>query len=118
MYDYSATVISITDGDSAHIEIDLGLRIYHRTNCRLFGINTPELNSPDPVARTQAQAAKARLAELIDGQAVFVYSHALDKYGRPLVTIFLDGININQQMVDEGFAVVMKGLVANEKVVE
>jgi endonuclease YncB( thermonuclease family) len=111
MYDYHAQMISITDGDSAHIEIDLGLKIFHRTNCRLFGINTPELNSTDPIIRTKAQAAKARLAELIEGKKTLVYSHALDKYGRPLVTIFLDGENINQRMIAEGFAVEMKGVI-------
>ncbi len=48
MYDYKGTYISNRDGDSVELEISLGLKIYHRTNCRLAGINTPELNDPDP----------------------------------------------------------------------
>ena len=92
-YKYSVC-ISVTDGDSAHIELDMGLRIYTRANCRLYGINTPELNSTDPVQRERALAARTRLTELIGGKAISVISRNLDKFGRPLATVFLDGKNI------------------------
>jgi len=104
MYEYKAVCVSVRDGDSAWLEIDMGLRIYHKANCRLFGINTPELNSTDTVQREKAVAAKARLTELIAGKAMTIISKGFDKFGRSLVTIFIDGNNINQQMIVEGFA--------------
>jgi endonuclease YncB( thermonuclease family) len=110
MYDYKAIFIKATDGDSAQIEIDLGLKIYHRTNCRLAGINTPELNDPDPEVRLKAFAARDRLRELLTGQTIIVISHKLDKFGRPLVTILINGLSVNQQMINEGHAQIMMGI--------
>ncbi len=110
IFDYKGLYISNRDGDSSTIELDLGLKIYHRTNCRLAGINTPELNDPDPAMRIKAFAARDRLKELLTGKQIIVYSHKLDKFGRPLVTIYIDSVNINQQMITEGHAQVMMGI--------
>jgi endonuclease YncB( thermonuclease family) len=111
LYQYQAQVVRVVDGDTCEISIDLGLKIYRRQNCRLSGINTPELNATNPAVREKATAAKQRLIELVEGKNVFIISKKLDNYGRPLVEIFLsDGTSVNQTMIDEGYAVVMKGL--------
>ncbi len=55
--------------------------------------------------RIKAFAARDRLKELLTGKQIIVYSHKLDKWGRPLVSIYVEGNNINEQMVNEGFAV-------------
>ena len=105
MNEKKAVCMSVRDGDSAWLEIDMTLRIYHKANCRLFGIDTPELNSTDSIQREKALAAKARLTELIAGKAITVIDKGFDKFGRVLVIIILNGQNINEQMVAEGFAI-------------
>ncbi len=115
LYTYRAKYIANHDGDSSEIELDLGLKIYHRTNCRLAGIDTPELNDPDPVMKAKAIAARDRLRELLTGKVITVISHKLEKYGRPLVTILINGVSVNQQMIDEGHARIMLGTIINNE---
>ena len=60
--------------------------------------------------RTAALAAKAALTTLIEGKKVNVISKSLDKYGRALVhihTIQSAPVDVNQFMLDNGFAVPM-----------
>jgi len=107
LFHYKATVIKITDGDTAWLRIDRGFREYFETSCRLFGINAPELSTGVP-----GQAAKEWLANRIAGKTLYLISESLDKYGRPLVTLFepdplvIDfNHSINQEMINLGLAV-------------
>jgi micrococcal nuclease len=106
MYQYHATVIRILDGDSVEMNIDLGMKIFFKSVCRLSGIDTPELNSSDPVERSAAQAAKLYLSNLLPlSLVVTINSKSLDKYGRPLVEIITPtGLNVNQEMILSGNA--------------
>jgi endonuclease YncB( thermonuclease family) len=74
-----ATVVHVVDGDTVKLRLDLGWNIYLETNCRIDGIDTPELNT--------AAGKKARdwaRGQLPPGAAVTYVSRQLDKYGRPL----------------------------------
>jgi endonuclease YncB( thermonuclease family) len=51
------------DGDTFDVLVDDGERHYHVERFRLFGLNTPELKSPDPAT---AQAARAARQYVID----------------------------------------------------
>jgi len=88
-----AIVTKVLDGDT--IIIQGGFHV------RLLGIDADE---PDYLCY---QAAKTQLEELILGKTVVLESDAQDKdqYGRLLRYIFLDGKNINEQMVAEGLAI-------------
>lgn len=103
MYEYIATIIKIIDGDTVDVQIDLGLRLYHETRIRLYGINAPELNTP------AGQAAKLRLIQLLPiGSTITLQTHKdrREKYGRYLGTfIDSDSHDINQRMILEGHAV-------------
>jgi micrococcal nuclease len=107
LYNYSAQALRVIDGDTVELNIDLGLKVFRRESCRLSGINAPELNAIDPDVRAAAQASRDHLKFLIEGKTVFIKSKSLDKYGRPLVLIYTtDGLNVNQEMVKKGYAVV------------
>lgn len=100
------------DGDSIWITMDKGQYSYVCANCRLFGINTPEMNDTDPAVREKALAAKVFLRGLVEGRKLFVKSEKLDKYGRPLVVLWLHegdfgdfSKSVNQMMIDAGHAV-------------
>ena len=75
---YPATVLSWHDGDTCHLDIDLGFAVHliSQPSCRIFGINAPELST---------DAGKASLAYVTalcpPGTKVMVTSHGWDKYG-------------------------------------
>ncbi len=105
---YRATVLTVHDGDTAHLRIDRGFGLYWEVRCRLAGINAPELS-------TGAPGAKSRdwLIARITGKTLFVVAGVFDNYGRPLVTLYepepatVDAhLSINQQMIDLGLAVI------------
>ena len=75
----------------------------HKQKARLLGINTPEARGKE---REAGLVSRDRLRELIDGKDIIVATHKDKggKYGRLLATIFLDGVNVNQQLIDEGLA--------------
>jgi len=83
LYHYKATVMRVVDGDTAWLRIDRGFREFFETSCRLYGINAPELAAGAPGA-----AARDWLTQRIVGKTLYVKSEKLDKYGRPLVTLF------------------------------
>jgi len=108
MYEYACQVTKVHDGDTATVVIDVGFHLSFRTTVRLAGINAPELSTGAKGAKS-----KAKLADwILEKTGVTVQTtlnHEFEKYGRVLGTFFLKGMNINQQMIDEGYAVVMKG---------
>jgi endonuclease YncB( thermonuclease family) len=75
---YPAVVLSWHDGDTCHLDLDLGfaLHLQGEPSCRIFGINAPEL-------ATAAGKAALAYAESIcpAGTKVSVVSHGWDKYG-------------------------------------
>jgi endonuclease YncB( thermonuclease family) len=106
---YPAEVISVYDGDTVHLFIEVGLGVtltgasFEGERCRFVGTNSPEMNTPE------GRAAKTYLQTLLgpgDKVTVQTPNDHRDNYGRPLVTIIRsDGMNVNQQMITAGQAV-------------
>ena len=104
LYTYKARCTSVYDGDSVTLDIDLGFNIVmHNQKIRLLGINTPEVRGSD---RLDGLIARDRLRELIEGKDIIMVSHRdkSGKYGRLLATIYTNGINVNQLLINEGLA--------------
>lgn len=108
LYNYEAKILRIVDGDTVNLEMDLGMKIYFKTNCRLSKINAPELSSTDPETRLKAQASKTYLSTLLPiNSIVYLKSTGLDKYGRSLAEIITkEGLSVNDEMVRSGHAVI------------
>jgi len=87
-------VTRVIDGDT--FEIESGEKV------RLIGINAPELSD------IFGKEAKEHLSQLIDGKTVDLQSDNIskdrDRYSRLLRYVLIDGIDINKQMISEGFA--------------
>ena len=104
--------IRVIDGDTISVEgpgIELGFGMNYLgskgkgVKCRFMGINTPEKHGETKAA---GLAAKARLIEIIeDGEIVILQSFGVGKFGRCLSRLEVDGVDVNQQMIDEGHAV-------------
>lgn len=110
LYNYKAKVTRVVDGDTVELIIDLGFTVQWKSTCRLFGINTPELISKDPLVRVKALEAKQYVIDKLPiGTVVQITSRQLDKYGRPLADIFYaeDMKHLNQELLDAGLAVKM-----------
>lgn len=101
MYEYTAKVIRVVDGDTIDVVLDLGFHISFEMKLRLFGINTPELREES------GKIARDRLKEKIDGKVITVYTikDKQEKYGRYLAKIFLAREDINEWLISEGLAV-------------
>lgn len=114
----AAKVLSIHDGDSPHgmiyvgvpgTPLGMGPDICADNRWRMAYINAPEMSTP------QGQPAKQHLESLCELYGCFVKCTVevlgKDNYGRSLVVIYgtKDGqpINLNQKMLDDGFAVRM-----------
>ena len=110
MYTYKAKLDRVIDGDTIDVNIDLGFDITVHKRVRLAGIDTPESRTRDLEEKKRGLASKARLIELLDKGRLVVESKDVGKYGRVLgvLHIYPDDlnlpININNTLVDEGYA--------------
>ena len=97
----------IIDGDTLVVDLDLGWRVWlEGARVRLARINAHELHLPG------GAEAKAFLASIAAAGASFTLeSKALDKYGRVLGDLTIDGqtSSLSAQMLAGGHAVPMKG---------
>jgi micrococcal nuclease len=96
MYTYEAFVNRVIDGDSLELAIDLGFRVVFRSNCRLVGVDAPETWRPrSDEERLAGERVAAFLNVLVCGRTVLCKSARLDKFGRPLVELVLNGASVN-----------------------
>lgn len=125
MYEYSASVLRVVDGDTVHLAVDLGFDVTHRVTARLSGINAPEKGTPegrlaaDWLTRLVAFAVTTfppPLSIPVVGWPVVVRTDKdrREKYGRYLVRLWRAGEDlskpsINERMVAAGHAVEYHG---------
>ena len=112
MYDYHCQVLRVLDGDTVELNIDLGFNCWYKSTARLKGINAPELTGATHPSGVVSRAALIGLLQFpASGPMTIVAVTELirekDKYGRCLVTLLRDTVNINQAMLHGGFAVLM-----------
>jgi micrococcal nuclease len=100
---YQAKVTSVYDGDTITVVFKFAGTFY-KWNCRLNGIDTPEMKSKNLVEKQQAIKARDFLREQILGKIVEITCQEFDKYGRLLVIMNYNNTNINDLMITEGFA--------------
>lgn len=108
IYEYSARVLRVVDGDTVQLEVDLGFDVRQRMTVRLYGINAPEMNT------AEGKAAKLHLAMMIPEGTMLTLQTIKDKrekYGRYLAILLAklvaggELVNINTKLVEDGHAV-------------
>jgi len=108
MYEYTAKITSVYDGDTVTGDVDLGFGIWiKKQKFRLMGIDTPEIRTKDKDEKVRGYEARDRLRELVLGKTVRIRSFGKGKYGRWLVDIFIEEIDtrsVNQLLILEGHA--------------
>jgi endonuclease YncB( thermonuclease family) len=99
MYQYKAKLNRVVDGDTVNLTIDLGFRLTYTANCRLSGINAPEMSTEE------GKTSKIALTIMLgSGDKVTINSTGLDKYGRPIVEILRKDTTVNKIMLEQGHA--------------
>lgn len=81
--------IDTIDGDTLRVGPD---------RVRLRGINTPELGEPG------GEAARERLAELLQQGPIRIVPYGQDVYGRTIADVFVNGRNVAEVLRQEGHA--------------
>jgi len=113
MYEYSCKVERVVDGDTIDVVLDLGFDILHKCRVRLYGIDTPESRTRNLDEKARGKMAGAYLKEAVDnGTKVVIETKLKDsrgKYGRVLGNVVVDGVNINEAMIENSLAVAYFG---------
>ena len=106
-YTYAATLDRVIDGDTIDVILDLGFSVQMKARIRLADIDTPEIRTRNIQEKIRGKAAMARLIELLgDGSDLVIVSkfYSRGKYGRILGRVFVNDIDVNQILLDEGHA--------------
>lgn len=91
--------IRVWDGDS----IRLGLTSEAEA-VRIFNIDAPEIEGQCAYESDLAQRSKHRLAELMAGQRIEINRQGIDRYGRTLAAVTINGVDAGNVLVREGLA--------------
>lgn len=99
----TGVITSVYDGDSVHAVFYFKDQ-YYRWVCRLTGIDTPEVRTKNEDEKIMGLKVRDALREKILHHEVFLRCGKFDKYGRLLVTIFIDDVNVNDWLITNHFA--------------
>ena len=98
-------VTRVTDGDTIQVIAD-----GTKTIVRLVGIDAPEVSRPkNQPGQPFSQQSTKHLAGLALNKVVDIKSYGLDRYGRTIGEVFVDGKSVNFEMVKAGLAEVYRG---------
>lgn len=106
----SGRVIKVYDGDTITIATRVhGLDQLYRFSVRLDGIDCPEMRTKSDTEKSAAKLAKQFVVDRVLGKMVELRDVSLEKYGRILADVWIDGQSINAQLVEHRLAVTYDG---------
>ena len=91
--EFIAKVVVVLDGDTVMVQRKSGL-----VKIRLNEIDAPEK------AQAFGETSRRSLSEMVLGKQVKVSSQAVDKYGRMVAHLGLDGLDVNAEQIRRGMA--------------
>ena len=96
-------VSKVVDGDTIWVE-----RAGRPVKVRLIGIDTPEVHDPRKPVQCFGQEATAAAESLLAGKQVLLESDpsqaSIDRYGRDLAYVWVDGVLANLVLIQGGYA--------------
>lgn len=109
IYTYKAKLVRVIDGDTVDLEIDVGFHMKATQRCRLYGIDTLELDDKEEIVRGQARIAKDYTETYLTGKTLLVKTEKTDSFGRWIAMIWAPDSHGKQQffnalLVKEGYA--------------
>ena len=96
----------VYDGDT--VELKCGNQ---SVSARIIGYDAPETRDASCEAELiHGKRATQRLRALLDGGEVVAYRRVgKDKYDRPLITLWIDDVDVSDILIGEGLAVAYRG---------
>lgn len=94
VFAWPGQVVSVTDGDTIKVLDPVGQQV----KIRLYGIDSPEKK------QSFGQAATKHTANMIAGKTVEIEEIDRDRYGRIVGIVLIGGVNVNQELVRNGYA--------------
>lgn len=99
-----ARFCQIYDGDTCKAVFLYNNEI-KRWNCRINGIDTPELRTKNIKEKELGITARDYLKTLLNNKTLDITCGSFDKYGRLLIDIYdEDGISISNKLIEKGYA--------------
>jgi endonuclease YncB( thermonuclease family) len=106
---YNAKIVYIYDGDTLHVvfkEFDK----FYRWNCRIMGVDTPELRTKNLKEKELGYKVRDALIERFMDKIVKIKCDEFDKYGRLLIDVFVP----NDIEENDGNLMLSQWLINNE----
>lgn len=107
LYHYRGIVVSVYDGDSVTLHLDLGLKVWLRDQkIRLYGIDTPEIRGPERAQGVQVRDFVRHYLPPETEVIVRTYKDQTGKFGRWLAEVWPEGWeeSVNARLLRLGFA--------------
>ena len=106
-YQYPALVVSVYDGDTITVNIDLGFGVeLKKQKIRLYGINTPEVRGS---SRDLGIISRDYVRENILNKNIMLQSikDKKGKYGRWLGIVLMgeENVNLNKELISKNLAI-------------
>lgn len=86
--EFTAKIVYIYDGDTMHVVFN-ALGDYYRWNCRVMGVDTPEIRTKNLKEKEMGYKVRDILKNYFLNQIVTIKCYKFDKYGRLLIDVFL-----------------------------
>ncbi len=109
MYEYRVkSVLKVVDGDTIDVDIDLGFKISYTQRVRLAGIDSPESRTRDLYEKKLGMESKEWLKNALSHAKTIIIKtekpDSTEKFGRILGWLYVDDVNLNKAMIDQGYA--------------
>lgn len=105
-----AKVVDVYDGDTCKIVFPV-LRKLYKFNCRIQGVDTPEIRTRDLAEKEFGKKVRDELRKKILNKVVAIHCGEFDKYGRLLIDIQCknENQNISKWLIDNDYAFAYDG---------
>lgn len=95
----SGKVVHVADGDTITVKSYKG-----KEKIRLSQIDAPEVSHFGSASQPYGKEATVFLKSLVANRSVRVEVEDVDRYGRNVGTVYVNGNNVNREMVKNGYA--------------
>ena len=86
--EFDAKIVHIYDGDTMHV-VFFAFGEYYRWNCRIQGVDTPELRTKNAYEKKIGYQVRDILRTLLLNKVVRIRCYDFDKYGRLLIDVYI-----------------------------